>query len=118
MGTVLAALVMTMLTLSTTTRRLFVVSMVWWLCVRVVRRIVVSVLSWIVLARMLRMTMHRRRHTSVHMHLAMLWRIIGWVLWHGRALVIALFFLLLLVDWVHAVHLVSLTFVVLLLFGS
>ena len=54
----------------------------------------------------------------MHMHLAMLWRIIGWVLWHGRALVIALFFLLLLVDWVHAVHLVSLTFVVLLLFGS
>ena len=54
----------------------------------------------------------------MHVHIAMRWRVVGWVLRHWRALVVAIIVLIIFVDWVHTVHLVSLALVVLLLFRS
>jgi hypothetical protein len=57
------ALVVTMLTLSS---GLIVVTMIWWLWVGIVWRIVVG-MPWIML-RMLGMTVHWWRHTRMHVH--------------------------------------------------
>jgi hypothetical protein len=54
----------------------------------------------------------------MHVHLSVLDSVVGRVLGHGRALVVALFFVFLLVDWIHSIHLVGFALVVLLLFSS
>jgi hypothetical protein len=111
MGT---ALVVTMLTLS---GGLIVVTMIWWLWVGIVWRIVVG-MPWIMLRRMLGMTVHWWRHTRMHVHVTV-WRwVIGWVFRHWWALVVTIVVVIIFVDWVHAVHLVSLTLVILLLISS
>ena len=96
---------------------LFVISVVWRLWIRVVGRIVVS-MSRIMLSSMRGVAMHRRRHTGMHVHIAMRWRVVGWVFRHWRALVVAIIVLIIFVDWIHTVHLIGLALIVLLLFRS
>ena len=109
-----ATLVMTVLTRHCW---LLVISVVWRLWIRVVGRIVVS-MPWIMLSSMLGVTVHRRRHPRMHVHIGMRWRIVGRVLRHWRALVVAIIVLIIFVDWIHTVHLIGLALIVLLLFRS
>ncbi len=72
-------------------------------------------MPWIMLRRMLGMTVHRWRHTRMHVHVTV-WRwVIRWVLRHWGALVVTIIVIIIFVNWIHAVHLVSFSLVILFL---